>query len=445
MKVCLIQSHLIRSGFWGGVLLTRQIAAGLANAGHDVHVTELTHEPTSPTTQLGPAIVHHLRASPMQKGVNPLWAWYPEELDVIAGMDFLSRLSPDVIYGHMLPENMPLYEAAIRLGLPIVQHVHDFSVLCGRSFLVDDKGRACAGPAEGRCESCLRTSHAPALRLGMRLASLPGGEAVIRGLLGPRRTERFRLRAGVDRFFAFRRRLMEAVHSWIATGPRIRDVLCRHGVEAGRVTILPHALPDDRRVLSPPPPPLAGRPVRIGYFGRIAPEKGVDMLANAIRRLQRTVPRDFEWWVISGVISPKDRARLQERASLPQDRIRFIEGTQGAALNPVLAQLDVCVVPSLCPEIGPLTLLEALAQGVPCICNDMAGLAHLVREGSNGFLFRTGDQDDLLRTLARCMADDEVLPSLRSHACPIAPFADFIRQIEATLAAALSPASQARG
>lgn len=169
------------------------------------------------------------------------------------------------------------------------------------------------------------------------------------------------------------------------------------------------------------------------------------MLANAIRRLQRTVPRDFEWWVISGVISPKDRARLQERASLPQDRIRFIEGTQGAALNPVLAQLDVCVVPSLCPEIGPLTLLEALAQGVPCICNDMAGLAHLVREGSNGFLFRTGDQDDLLRTLARCMADDEVLPSLRSHACPIAPFADFIRQIEATLAAALSPASQARG
>jgi glycosyltransferase involved in cell wall biosynthesis len=240
----------------------------------------------------------------------------------------------------------------------------------------------------------------------------------------------------VERFFAFSRRFMESVTSWIATGPRIRDVMCRHGVSPDRVTILPHSLPDDRLQRSPAPPSLEGRPVRIGYFGRISPEKGVGLLAGALRSLANRSSRSFEWWVISGSVSLEDRRELQQRSGLPNERIRFVEGLRGVDLNVVIAQLDVCVLPSLCPEIGPLTLLEALAQGVPCICNDTAGHAYLVQDGVNGFLFPTGQKADLVRKIHGCLADDAGLERLRGHPCPVAPFADFVRNIAHTLDAA---------
>jgi glycosyltransferase involved in cell wall biosynthesis len=445
MNIAIIQSHLTGSGFWGGVLLARDIAAGLAACGHHVVAAEFRHDSGPSITPLAGFAVHHLPAEPLTHGVNPLWAWQPAAADVATAARFLNNCAADVVYGHMPYGNTALYEAAIRLGIPIVHHVHDFSVLCGRSFLVDNDGQPCSGPTSiGKCEACLRATQPTVIQLGMRLAAFPLGEALLSRSLGSRRTERFRLRQGVATHAAFRERLIDGVTAWIATGQPVRDVLCRYGVPAERITLLPHALPEDRLVTSPPPPPLVGRPLRIGFFGRIAPEKGVDLLATALRRLRATEPRDLEWWVISGSVSAAERQRLERLSGLPADRIRFIEGLRGAAINPVVAQLDVCVIPSLWPEIGPLTLLEALAQGVPCVCNDGAGHADLIEPGVNGFRFRTGDAADLTATLATLLRDDALVARLRTGSRRIAGFDSFVASIEAILAASMPSGSGAR-
>jgi len=439
VRIALVQSHLTRHGFWGGVLLARQIAAGLAAAGHEVHAVEFSHTPAKEPTPIAGFVVHELPAMPMDDGINPLWAWSPFAADVAEATRFLRAVSPDVVYGHMIQGNTAVSAAALDAGLPVVHHVHDFAFLCGRSFLVDAAGRPCAGPDAGRCEACLRARATPAMRAGMQLASLPGGDLLLRTALGRRRSERFRLREGLTRFQGFSKRYLDGVGTWIATGPAIRDVLLRHGVARERVTILPHALPDERRRTHPGPPPLSGRPLRIGYFGRIAPEKGVDLLADVLGRLARRGVRDFEWWVVSGSVPATVRADLARRSGLPEERIRLVEGLQGSDLDPVIASLDVCVIPSLWPEIGPLTLLEALSQGVPCVCNDMAGHAHLVRDGVNGFLFRTGDGADLEEKLSLLLADDALAKRLRGTVPPLADFASFLGRIDGILRAAALP------
>lgn len=434
MKIAFAHSHFTAPGLWGGVLISRDIASGLATRGHDVLVVEFRHEPGPAVTRLDGYSIHHLAATPISQGVNPLWAWQPCATDIATAMRFLKEFAPDVVYAHTPSGNTATYDAALRLGIPIVHHVHDFAILCGRSFLVDDQGRPCSGPTSiGKCEACLRATYPPVIRAGMRLAAFPLGDALLRRAFGSRRTERFRLRQGIAAYAAFRERLSDGVTTWIATGPPVRDVLCRYGVPAERVTLLPHALPDDRLERSPPPPPLAGRPLRIGYFGRVSPEKGVDLLAAVLRRLQTAASRDFEWWVISGSVPVDVRQRLQGLARLSGDRVRFIEGLRGPAINPVLAQLDVCVIPSLWPEIGPLTLLEALAQGVPCVCNDAAGHADLIEDGVNGFRFRTGDEADLTDTLTTLLQDDRLVERLRTGSDRISGFDGFVDSIEAIL------------
>ena len=61
---------------------------------------------------------------------------------------------------------------------------------------------------------------------------------------------------------------------------------------------------------------------------------------------------------------------------------------------------DALVVPSLCYENSPTVIYEALQSGLPVVAADIGGVAELIHEGENGFLFTPGDCQDLLSTLS---------------------------------------------
>ena len=67
------------------------------------------------------------------------------------------------------------------------------------------------------------------------------------------------------------------------------------------------------------------------------------------------------------------------------------------------AQADVCVIPSICLETGPLAVFESFAAGTPVVGSRLGGIAELVRDGVDGLLFPAGDAaalSNIIRTLA---------------------------------------------
>ena len=60
-----------------------------------------------------------------------------------------------------------------------------------------------------------------------------------------------------------------------------------------------------------------------------------------------------------------------------------------------IRKYDALVVPSVCLETGPLVVLEAFAAGVPVIGSRLGGIAEMVRDGVDGFLFQPGNPSDL--------------------------------------------------
>jgi glycosyltransferase involved in cell wall biosynthesis len=71
------------------------------------------------------------------------------------------------------------------------------------------------------------------------------------------------------------------------------------------------------------------------------------------------------------------------------------------------------VVPSLWWENSPITIHEAFLAGVPVVASDQGGMAELVQDGVNGFLFRMGDAADLARALMRFVSDPSLVERLR--------------------------------
>lgn len=77
--------------------------------------------------------------------------------------------------------------------------------------------------------------------------------------------------------------------------------------------------------------------------------------------------------------------------------------------------MDVVVAPSIWYENAPLVIREAFLAGKPVVTAAFGGMPEWVQDGINGLLFRPRDVLDLRRTLARFIADPELVRRLSGN------------------------------
>jgi glycosyltransferase involved in cell wall biosynthesis len=80
---------------------------------------------------------------------------------------------------------------------------------------------------------------------------------------------------------------------------------------------------------------------------------------------------------------------------------------------------DIVVMPSMGPEGLPMTCLEAMARGVPCVFSDLAVHREISNDGEGALLFRSGDAADLRRSLERLIQEPDLGPALSRSAMRI--------------------------
>jgi glycosyltransferase involved in cell wall biosynthesis len=161
-------------------------------------------------------------------------------------------------------------------------------------------------------------------------------------------------------------------------------------VHAGRVHVVPNGvdLPGD------PAGPAGNALPRVGGLGRLTAQKGFDVLLDAVRSLtDRGIPVEV---VVGG--EGRDGARLRAAAAgLPVTFCGFVDDIRG-----FLAGLDVFCLPSR-REALPLVLLEAMAEGLPCVATDVGDVA--VAVGADAVVVPPGDAGALAAALAGLLGD----------------------------------------
>lgn len=130
-----------------------------------------------------------------------------------------------------------------------------------------------------------------------------------------------------------------------------------------------HVLPNGVRVPADPHGPSGADPLRIGVHGRLTEQKGLDVLVEGTRLLvERGVPLEV---VIGGV--GRDRAALERSAcGLPVRFTGFVPDARA-----FLRDLDVFCLSSR-REALPLSLLEAMSEGLPCVATDVGDVRRVL-------------------------------------------------------------------
>jgi glycosyltransferase involved in cell wall biosynthesis len=132
----------------------------------------------------------------------------------------------------------------------------------------------------------------------------------------------------------------------------------------------------------------------------LRPQKAVHVFVAAAPAILERVP-DARLAVI-GDGELRGELEAQARALGVGDRLRFFGFRRPAARQ--LREIDVFVLPSLW-EAFPISVLEALACGVPQVATDVGGTGEAVAEGETGLLCPPGDAAALADRVARLLAD----------------------------------------
>jgi glycosyltransferase involved in cell wall biosynthesis len=173
------------------------------------------------------------------------------------------------------------------------------------------------------------------------------------------------------------------------------------GVPAGRILVLP-ALYIDYEVFRPLPGP---RLYDVAFVGRLATNKGLFTLLDAIAQVRRTHPGIRLGMLGSGALKPEVMARiaalgLEENVTL----IDRVEAAEDVARFYNSAHMLVCASTA---EGGPRVTVEAMACGVPVISTPVGVMGDLIQHGENGLLFEW-DAGQLAEQI-RLLLDDEGL------------------------------------
>jgi glycosyltransferase involved in cell wall biosynthesis len=144
--------------------------------------------------------------------------------------------------------------------------------------------------------------------------------------------------------------------------------------------------------------------ILLTYMGRIGPEKNLPFLLRAFSGIART----YENVNLVIIGDGPERDNLEDRVRLMgiSDRVKFTGMIQYAELPAYLSSADVFVTASV-TEVHPLSVIEALASGLPVVGIQSPGVGDIVEDGVTGYLAPEEDLALYTAKISRIVTDHE--------------------------------------
>jgi glycosyltransferase involved in cell wall biosynthesis len=166
------------------------------------------------------------------------------------------------------------------------------------------------------------------------------------------------------------------------------------------------------------------------YVGRISPEKGLHVLLEAFQKVAQQQP-NVNLKILGGkaIVPAQFLVRLDNNPEV-KALIRFYQQSQDyleylySQITPALAkkisfigalsqielvdyyrQADLLINPALSEAFG-MSLIEAMATGIPVIGAKIGGMNNVISEGEVGLFFKSAEPDSLATAILKLLDDD---------------------------------------
>jgi len=448
----------------GLIAYVEDLMAEQAGRGHDVaylvagRYYPFLRRPRLHRWQRGPIPMFEILNSPLfDHGGQPELELGEPRVEALV-RQVLADFRPDVVHVQELA-GLPssVIEIVREHGTPVVVTLQDYFTVCPAFKLLDADGAVCLAREVGaECVATIAAEGRPPRLLFdatvrheivQRLAPLPvrlrvAIAAVVAPVVAVFTALVHRRPAPRDPA-AFQRRRdvnverLGAADRVLAMSDRVREIHELLGVAPERLETMHLTLSHIERLT---PREWRGGPLTFATLGggESAP-KGADLLLDAARRLAADPPAGPYRLLIFGHVAPRV---AQAARAIPNVEVRPSYAPD--ALDGLLDEVDVGIVPSLWEEAWGYVGPEFLAKAIPVLGNAIGGIPEYVEEGRTGWLNRSCSAEELAAVMRR-LADgpgeaEELHRRLRAErdavVLPFARHADEVERVYRELVAA---------
>ena len=271
----------------------------------------------------------------------------------------LQREKPDLAHVHntFVMISPSIYSACFEANVPVVQTLHNYRLLCSSGTFFRD-GEVCEECVEsslwrGVQHACYHDSHAATAIVALMLTT-------------------HRLRGTWNR----------EISSYIALSEFARNKFVQGGLPKDRIFVKPN-------FVSPDPGARTGDGEYALFVGRLSPEKGVNTILEAWKRLPASIPL----LIIGGGPEHENLEAQAHRSGLKNVRFKgqLAREETLAAIN----NARLTVISSEWYETFCMSIAESFACSTPVICSRMGVMQELVADGRTGLHFTPADPADL--------------------------------------------------
>lgn len=284
----------------------------------------------------------------------------------------LADFRPDVAHLHGIHHHLTVsvVDVLARRGIPIVWTLHDYRTVCPASAML-----RCGRP----CELC-------------------SGGHFWRAISGRCKSGEFArsVAAATEAYVTKWRKTLCAVSTYVSPSEFLANTVQRMGLPCDKVVVLPNHIEVAER--------LQWRPEdHFLFVGRLSAEKGLSGLLDALSGVPRAK------LVVAG--DGPDIALIRAKARRLRVHVTFLGWLGRDEVLREMARARALVFPSVWYENCPISILEAMAIGLPVIASDLGGTTELLDHGRCGTLVPPGDTAKWAETLSAALADVDNLQS----------------------------------
>jgi glycosyltransferase involved in cell wall biosynthesis len=274
----------------------------------------------------------------------------------------LDDFKPDVVHLHNIHSYISpsVAEIAHKRGIRTVWTLHDYKLICPSYACLRD-GKP--------CERCF-TDKFQVVKHSCMKNSLPAS-----------------LLAWMEAICWKREILEKVTDRFISPSHFLKDKMVSAGFKTEQIEVLNNFMHKD-------PPSVTDKSDYYCYVGRLSEEKGVGTLLKAASQLPYPLKI-----IGDGPLSAGLKKQYGDWA-----HIEFLGQMSPGQLFPVVRKSRFSVIPSVCYENNPYSVIEALCMGTPILGSRIGGIPELIETGVNGMLFEPGNVEDLKTYIGKMTA-----------------------------------------
>lgn len=289
-------------------------------------------------------------------------------------LEVIDRFHPDIIhYNNINFQLTPsIIEAAYKRGIPMVQTVHDYQMLCPNHLFFDVH-------TQKPCEACLSKSkwncYKKSCIHGSKLKSVIGS---------------------IEAILYEHRKVYDKIDLYICPSFFMQEKLQSNPIYKNKTVVIHNFIEEIKEYKE------VEKEDYILYFGRLSEEKGFEMFLKTCKQLSHikfkiagTGPMEGMWEDI--------------------ENIEYVGFKMGQELDDLIMKAKFSIYPSIWYENCPLSVLESESLGTPVIATKMGGIPELIEDGKTGILLNEISVKELKNKIDMLYHEEEKLEQMQKN------------------------------